>query len=304
LALPQIATKTNTDHFLGSPRPAMSALLRIVWYTDPHNIWCWGCEPIIRRLEVLYPDAVELDIRQGGLFEDFGPLRDQLSRMSGGRWKDSVQSLFESVAAQHGMPMAAAAMVESTDDFRSTWPACIAAKAAELQGAALGRTYLRLLREAWCLNGQAIHRPSVQVAVAADAGLDVEAFRAALSEPAPEEAFRRDREECREIGISGFPAFEIHGGDGPFRIEGWRPWDSFDDLLRSQDDALKPQSLKASEKTVLDLLRRFQRMSTREVSAVLGEPDDDAEILLEELEENEKVRRRHVGNGIIWALAA
>src|SRR5437879_10828316 len=107
----------------------MSAPLHVVWYTDPHNIWCWGCEPMIRRLEIVYADAVELEIRQGGLFEDFGPMREQWARMSGGRWTDSVLAFFEAVSTQHRMPMDSKRMIKGVEDFNSTWPACIAAKA-------------------------------------------------------------------------------------------------------------------------------------------------------------------------------
>jgi len=101
----------------------MGSPIRVIWYTDPHNIWCWGFEPTIRRLEVRYPDTVQIETRQGGLFEDFSPVREQWARMSGGRWKDSVGAFFEAVSSQHRMPMAADAMVDSSDDFNSTWPA-------------------------------------------------------------------------------------------------------------------------------------------------------------------------------------
>jgi len=30
----------------------MGPPIRVIWYTDPHHIWCWGFEPTIRRLEV------------------------------------------------------------------------------------------------------------------------------------------------------------------------------------------------------------------------------------------------------------
>src|SRR2546430_2568 len=93
----------------------MSAPLQVVWYTDPHNIWCWGCEPMIRRLEIVYRDDVELEIRQGGLFEDFGPMREQWARMSGGRWTDSVLAFFEAVSTQHRMPMDSKRMIKGVD---------------------------------------------------------------------------------------------------------------------------------------------------------------------------------------------
>src|SRR5947208_16558057 len=79
----------------------MGSPIRVIWYTDPHNIWCWGFEPTIRRLEVRYPDTVQIETRQGGLFEDFSPVREQWARMSGGRWKDSVGAFFEARSEEH-----------------------------------------------------------------------------------------------------------------------------------------------------------------------------------------------------------
>jgi len=278
----------------------MAPPLRVIWYTDPHNVWCWGCEPMMRRLEVVYPDAVEVTVRMGGLFEDFTPVREQWARMSGGRWTASVLAFFEAVAAQHQMPMDAAQMLEASDDFASTWPACIATKAAELHGIDIGRRYLRALREAWCIEGRGIHRRSVQADVARAVGLDVDAFSKALDDGTAEQAFRKDREECERLEITGFPTFEIGRGDMSARLNGWQPWEVFEDVLRKVDPDLVAKTLDPTEASVAAILQRFGRCATREVAAVLGVTDDDAEILLEELEGSGKVTRRTVGNGLVW----
>ncbi len=225
----------------------MDAPIRVIWYTDPHNIWCWGFEPTIRRLEVRYPDTVQIETRQGGLFEDFSPVREQWARMSGGRWKDSVRAFFEAVSSQHRMPMAADAMIDSSDDFDSTWPACIAAKAADLQGADQGWRYLRRLREAWCLEGQGIHRKDVQATVAKETGLDVEAFVRALEDGSANDAFQRDRDECQALGISGFPTFVVRRGDETRHVDGWRPWDGFEEILRDVYPHLEAAPIRADE---------------------------------------------------------
>jgi len=280
----------------------MGSPIRVIWYTDPHNIWCWGFEPTIRRLEVRYPDTVQIETRQGGLFEDFSPVREQWARMSGGRWKDSVGAFFEAVSSQHRMPMAADAMVDSSDDFNSTWPACIAAKAADLQGADPGWRYLRRLREAWCLEGRGIHRKDVEADVAKETGLDVDAFVRALDDGSANEAFQRDRDECQALGISGFPTFVIRRDDETRQVDGWRPWDAFEEIVRDVEPHLEAAPLQANEDAALNLLRRYGRLATCELAAVFGTADDDAEILLEELEGREDVIRRPVGHGLIWEL--
>lgn len=258
----------------------------------------------MRRLEVVYPDAVRVGVRMGGLFEDFTPVREQWARMSGGRWTASVLAFFEAVSAQHRMPMDAARMLEAADDFASTWPACIAVNAAGLQGAAVGRRYLRALREAWCIEGRGIHRTSVQTDVAQEIGLDVDAFSKSLEDGTAEAAFRKDREECERLEVTGFPTFEIGRGDVSARLNGWQPWEVFEDVLRKVDPDLAAKTLDPTEASVAGILQRFGWCATREVAAVLGVTDDDAEILLEELEGSGKVARRIVGNGLVWERSA
>src|SRR5438034_11182652 len=82
----------------------MTEPLKVTWYTDPHNIWCWGCEPMRRRLEVVYADVVRLEVRQGGLSERFTPLRERSARMSRRRWSESAGAFFRAVASQRRMP--------------------------------------------------------------------------------------------------------------------------------------------------------------------------------------------------------
>lgn len=278
----------------------MQEPIHVVWYTDPHNIWCWGCEPMMRRLEIVYPDSVEVTVRMGGLFEDFTPVRDQWARMSGGRWTESVRTFFEAVASQHRMPMNASRMIGAVDDFTSTWPACTAAKAAEMQGQRSGQRYLRALREAWCIDGRPIHRRGVQTDIASEIGLESDAFMTALEDGSAEQAFRADREECERLGVTGFPTFEISHREVSARVNGWQPWEVFADVLRQMEPDLEKRHIDATDASVANLFRQYDRLATREVAAILGVTDDDGELLLEELEEKSQVVRRTVGNGLFW----
>jgi len=276
--------------------------LRIVEYTDPYSIWCWGCEPALRRFELLFPDFVDIDVRMGGLFEDFTPMRDWWIRMSGGQWKESVLAFMTAVADQHRMPMNPGRMLAAIDDFRSTWPACIAVKAAEFQGRDAGRTYLRRLREAVLVEGRAIHRDGVQKDVASEVGLDGSRFVRALDDGSAERAFREDLEMCRSREVKGFPTFELQGVEVSFRIEGWQPWEVFDETLRKLAPGLHPRRIEPGEVEVSDLLHRNPRWATREVAAVFGLTDDETELLLEEIESHGSVRRVEAGTGLFWEL--
>ncbi len=285
------------------PSSATAEKVRVVWYTDPYNVWCWGCEPGVRRLEARYADAVVVEEVMGGLFEDFGPIKEQWSRMSGGRWQDSVLAFLNAVAEHHRMPMDTSGMASHMDDLNSTWPACIAVKAAALQGGAAGHRYLRALREALYIEGRPVHHRDVQVAVASEIRLSVPAFTRTLEDGTAEAAFHQDLDRCKERAVTGFPTFELSHGAASVRMEGWQPWDAFDEAIQNLDASLRIRPVDATPDEVRRLLQRFGRCATLEIAAILGVTDDEAEILLEELEARGSVTRREVGKGLFWALA-
>jgi protein-disulfide isomerase-like protein with CxxC motif len=96
-------------------------------------------------------------------------------------------------------------MLDITDPHWSTWPACVAVKAAELQGRAIGDRFLRRLRRAALTERAQAQRTDVQLRLAAEVtSLDVSRFEADLKGPAAAEAFRRDRAEGAAYGASGF----------------------------------------------------------------------------------------------------
>ena len=274
--------------------------VHVTWFTDPINVWCWGCEPAVRRLLVRYAPSVELELVMGGLFEDFGPLRENWARMSGGRWQDSVRAFLEAVGAHHRMPMDVPRMMASVDDLQSTWPSCIAVKAAALQGRAREYPYLRRFREAMHMEGRATTTREVQVELAAEVGLDTARFIRALDEGAAEAAFHADLELCRTKGVTGFPTFELRRDEAVARLDGWQPWNAFDEALQEFAPDLRPSPLDATVENVRLLFRRYSRCATLEVAAVFGITEDEAELLLEDLEAQGAVARREVGLGLMW----
>ncbi|HYM39402.1 MAG TPA: DsbA family protein [Thermoplasmata archaeon] len=296
---PAIATAIET----GSTPRAAPGRVQVTWFTDPINVWCWGCEPAIRRLQVRYAATVEVGVVMGGLFEDFGPILEYWSRMSGGRWQDSVRAFLDAVGAHHRMPMDVSRMMVSLDDLKSTWPSCIAVKAAGLQGKGREYPYLRHYREAMYLEGRKTTTRAVQIELAAELGLNAEAFIRALDDGSAEAAFHADLDTCRSKSVTGFPTFELRRDPATARLDGWQPWDAFDEALQEFAPDVYPTPLDATTENVQTLLRRFERCATLEVAAILGVTDDEAEILLEDLEVQGAVRRREVGTGLIWEVA-
>jgi len=287
-----------------APDPARGEPIIVVEYTDPYSVWCWGCEPAVRRLEYRYAGQVEIRTVMGGLFEDFTPMRDYWSRMSGGRWKDAVHTFLSAVAGQHGMPSNVGGMMETMDAFRSTWPACIAVCAATKQGEGARRTYLRRIREAVQLEGRDIGQRETQLAIAIENGLDGGAMAEALEDGSALAAFRKELTECQLRGVTGFPSFDVGSLEASVRLEGFRTWEAMDEEVLRIAPGLTPRQTPPTGPGILSVLRHFGRSAAREVAAVLNLMDDDAEILLEELEAEGRVRRLVFGPAVLWDLVA
>ena len=120
----------------------------------------------------------------------------------------------------------------------SSYPACLAVKAAGLQSDAAAEAVLRRLREALFLERRDVSDPAVLRALArsvADARpdlLDFSRFSTDLDGPEAEAAFRDDLREARYLGLTRTPALTLRRADGAddgqgrtLLLVGYRPYD-------------------------------------------------------------------------------
>ena len=280
--------------------PSTAGPVRFIHYTDPYSVWCWGAQPVLRAIEYLYEGRIAVEHRIGGMFEDFTPVLKQWQKESGDKWKDGVLKFLEGVCDRCGMPFDRERVSSRLGKFRSTWPACIAAKAAFLQGEAEGSRYLRRMREAIELEGVDVDPPHAQVALAEEVGLDTARFDRALTSGEARRAFDEDRAECAQQSVSGFPTFAFQRGQVRVEIDGYQPWDHFADALSKLAPDLAPKTGNATASEAADILSRFGRGATREVAVCLRSNDDETELLLDELAATGKAVRKPGGKGVMW----
>jgi predicted DsbA family dithiol-disulfide isomerase len=165
-----------------------------------------------------------------GLVADVGAYRDPINDIHnpaqiGPQWLD--------VANQTGAPLNPA--LWEGEPPRSSYPACVAAKAAEQLGEPFAERYLRRLREAAMLEARDVSQTEVLLDLADEVGeqhpdaapADREQFAAALAGPEARRAFRDDLTEVRYRQIGRFPSLLIHrdGGNRGLLLTGYRPYD-------------------------------------------------------------------------------
>ena len=274
--------------------------VRVRCITDPACVWSWAAEPTTRALMVEFGDELEWTFVMGGLARELpaeGLVRPWLE-----------------AAGESGMPTDPRLWYEGP--IRSTYPACMAVKAAQEQGPEAGMRYLRALREGIVALRRKLDTTEALVEEARGTGLAVERFRNDLSSHAIVEAFGRDLDEAREIpdavseagaarssapmGIERVPlptlSFAGEGHDEPIRVFGFtRPGG-----LREAALSAGARPAEGPRPGVLEALRRFGRMAIPEVAAVCDLPLPRAEADLAQLALEWRVRTVPVLSDRLW----
>src|SRR5436305_3665105 len=148
------------------------------YYTDPACSWSWSNEPTVRRLMTEFGDGLSWTYVMGGLARDYqSPSYEDAEAGIGGtrgvypgliaHWMD--------VADAGRMPIDPRLWVEGP--IATTYPACMAVKAAQEQAEDGGYGYLRTLREGLLCFRRKLDTTEALVEEARRAGLSVERVR-------------------------------------------------------------------------------------------------------------------------------
>ncbi|MHB1390943.1 MAG: DsbA family oxidoreductase [Thermoleophilia bacterium] len=283
--------------------PVNEPVLELIVYTDPYCTWCWGSEPVLRRIAEVYGDQVRLKPVMGGLVEDAAVFRDPLNHIGGPRMATQVAKHWREASSRHGMPVDADVWLDMQDEFTSTWPANIACKAAELTDPALAARYLRRLREAAATERRLIHRIDVQADLAEEVGLDRERFLAWIENGEAEKAFQADIRICREFDVTGFPSYEVHvpGGE-EIAMFGFHDFAAFQQTFqRLAGDRLEARTITATDDDVVAFAQKYGRIAAREAAEVFGLKMSESRERLDRLVSEGRLQSQAAGSGALYA---
>ncbi len=278
-------------------------VVEIVSFTDPYCTWCWGSEPILRKIQEVYGTQVSISFVMGGLVEDIRNFSDPGAGIGGEQWYRQVAEHWADASRHHKMPVDVDVYFDIQDDVFSTYPACIAFEAAKLQSEDMGKRYLRRLREAAAAERLAIQHADVQVALAGEVGLDRDRFVASMHNGQAEEAFQKDLAECRQKGVRGFPSFLVRGFGEEILLRGYTPYQTFDRWFRElSKNQLTQHTLQAGSPHVFDFISRYGKVAPMEVACVYDMAFEDAQALLKHMAETGLVSEKPVGNGAFYCV--
>jgi predicted DsbA family dithiol-disulfide isomerase len=227
------------------------------YFTDPACPMSWGHEPNVRRLIVEFGDSLEWRFVMGGLARDYkGHERGVLVAWA----KDA--GAFE-------MPLDP--LLWDEGGISSTYPACMAVKAAGEQGVEAASRFLRVVREGLMCFRRRLDSMEPFVEEARRVGLDVERFRVDAGSHAIVEAFGADLDLTR-AGAPGSPQEDrvplpaLRFGEDQW-VFGNAP---YEELAAAAEAAGAVRSSGAI--SVDEAFARFERLAVREVEVLCGLP--------------------------------
>jgi predicted DsbA family dithiol-disulfide isomerase len=223
----------------------------------------------------------------GGLLADWQSYHDPFNDVSNPA--QMVPRWFQ-VREMSGMPLGE--QIWTVDLPASSYPACMAVKAAEHQGQAIVEDYLRRLREAVMLERRNIARQDVLLAVAQETArasstgeyLDLKRFCDDLDAPETLEAFRHDLRDAAYYGIGRFPTLILHRTDRHgIVLVGYRPSDMFWAALEHLAPSLRRRPEMSQEDCAVAYVTYWRSVTARELAEVFGGNMAQTSLLLESL---------------------
>ncbi len=277
--------------------------LEIISYTDPYCTWCWGSEPILRKLEEVYGDQVTISYVMGGLVEDMRKFSDPGAGIGGELWYKQVADHWLEASDRHKMPVDEQVYYDVKDDVFSTYPACIAFKAAQFQGEKNGNRYLRRLREAGAAERMVIQNTEIQADLAEGIGLDRDKFLKTLENRTAEKAFREDLKICRNKGVRGFPTFLLRGNEKEILLRGYNSYETFESWFKElTNNKIEAKKLKGESAEIFSFISKYGKASAMEVATVYDLSLKDSETLLKEMTIKGLITETKAGNGFFYSL--
>lgn len=203
---------------------AADRALSITYYTDPLCCWSWVFEPVWEALKHTLADQAHFRYCMGGMLPSWDGFYDNVNDVS-----KPIQMGSVFMQASHMTGQKINSRIWYDDPPGSSYPACVAVKAAALQSDKAAEHYLKALRHALMVDGLNIAKREVLIKVAFEMAdiLNTEKFLNDLSGQTAITNFKKDIQEVTLRNIRRFPTLVIttDQGQGVLMV-GNRPLDA------------------------------------------------------------------------------
>jgi putative protein-disulfide isomerase len=197
-----------------------------LYIADPMCSWCYGFAPVIGQLAEHFCDRMPVRIMVGGL-------RAGNARAMTSEDRAYIRSAWTRVNAASGQPFDFAFFDRATFTY-DTEPACRAIVAVRSIAPEKTQTMMAAISSAFYASNRDTTSDDVLADVAAEIGIDREAFRASYQSADIRNETLRDFLLAKEMGVEGFPCLLAGKGDAYAIVtNGFRPVDGMIEALEA-----------------------------------------------------------------------
>ena len=279
-------------------------VVEIIEFTDPVCTWCWGSEPVLRKLETRFGEQVHISYIMAGLVKDITSFYDSYNDIGGDpvRSNANIAKHWLEASERHGMPVRSEGFKLFSKEHPSTYPQNIAYKAAQLQNQVLANRFLRRIREASAAEAMLTNTTEVLMELASEVGLDVARFLEDLSSGAAQRAFEQDLATTARYKAHGFPTFLVRFGKKEILLRGYKRYEEFkaviDHLSKGTiDERLVP----SSEEVIMKFIRTYGSVAPIEIKMAFDLTDAELMAIVDSLLKQQLITRRAAGNGYFFS---
>jgi predicted DsbA family dithiol-disulfide isomerase len=275
-------------------------VIEIIEFTDPVCTWCWGSEPVLRKLETRFGEQVKISFVMAGLVKDITSFYDSHNDIGGDptRSNANIARHWLEASKRHGMPVKSEGFALFSHEHPSSYPQNIAYKAAQLQDQTIADRFLRRIREASAAEAKLTSTTEVLIELASEAGLDIARFLEDFSSGAALSAFEQDLATAARYRAQGFPTFLVRYGKKETLLRGYQRYEDFKAVIAYlANGTILEHPIPASEESIMAFIQKYESVAPVEIKMTFDLTDIKLKSVLDSLLARQMITRREAGNG-------
>ncbi|WP_298609261.1 DsbA family protein [uncultured Thiothrix sp.] len=179
---------------------------------DPMCSWCYAFRPIWQQVQQLLSDRIRVKTVLGGLAPDTAePMPLATQSMVQANWYKIMQTV---PGTEFNF-----SFWTTCQPRRSTYPACRAVLATELQQAQTGQAMLTAIQNAYYLQARNPADTTTLIELTTEIGLDTTRFVSDLNSSTIQEQLKENLALADQLGVHSFPSLILQTKDQLFRIQ-------------------------------------------------------------------------------------
>ena len=231
--------------------------IEIYAFIDPLCFDCWSLEPILKKLQLEYGNLISIKHVLSGKLSFFQTCKKTPYSQVHSKFSRNTTYKF----TKHDY-------IIQQNEANIPYNACIAIKAAELQGRKRGTQYLRKLREFYFLKKKDISNMSVLLECARKANIDIEEFLQDITSHTAAKLFQNDKHLTSEMGVQEIPSlvfFNENIEEEGIKVSGTHPYQVYMSIMSEIMPTLpSPEPLPNIE----TFMRFYSVASTKEIAFI------------------------------------